>query len=289
MRRHSRADQTTAAGPLSARAAPGWLRRNVHRWAGQAHGALGAVWFDVADLLLPRGCVLCESMLAPSEAGLCDACKANLPGTRASRCPVCAARTNTCAGSVGITGEHDSPCPACAASPPPFAATLSLADYRPPLDRALVAGKFHGRWALLAQLAEAWCSREDLVQRLRNERIDCLVPVPLSPARLLSRGYNQADQIARGVSRRLGIPCRPALLHRRRDTGAQSSLSRIDREANLRDAFACRRPAAGLRIAVVDDVMTTGASLNEAARTLRQAAAPAHVTALALARTEMPD
>jgi len=110
--------------------------------------------------------------------------------------------------------------------------------------------------------------------------------VPLAPQRLASRGFNQAWEIARPLARRLGVRADATLLTRRRDTAAQLTLDLPARQANLRDAFALARPMRldGLHIAVVDDVMTTGATLRAAAAVLKAHGAR-RVTALPALRT----
>jgi ComF family protein len=116
---------------------------------------------------------------------------------------------------------------------------------------------------------------------------DRVVPVPLHWRRRLARGYNQAEQIARPLAARLGLPCAP-LLARRRATPPQSLLGKADRLANLRRAFRVPRPekVRGLRILLVDDVATTGATLDAAARALKNAGAAA-VIALVAGRTPL--
>jgi ComF family protein len=111
-----------------------------------------------------------------------------------------------------------------------------------------------------------------------------LVAMPLHPARLRQRGFNQSHEIAKALSRRLGIPLAAEACLRTRDTTPQASLPWKERTRNIRGAFACHGNVSGKRIAVVDDVMTTGASLDELARTLRRAGA-ARVEAWVVART----
>jgi ComF family protein len=113
---------------------------------------------------------------------------------------------------------------------------------------------------------------------------DIVVPLPLHPVRLRERGFNQALELARPVAARLGLPLDFQTCERIRHTPAQASLSWKNREKNIRHAFQCTRELSGQRILLVDDVMTTGASLNELARTLKQHGA-SEVTLLVVART----
>jgi ComF family protein len=174
-------------------------------------------------------------------------------------------------------------CGACRGRPPAFDRLLALWSYRPPLD-AVVRGLKFGRLDYLGGHLAATLA-EGMGERLAG--FDRVVPVPLHWRRHLSRGYNQAERIARPLAARLGLPC-VALLSRRRATPPQSLLGKTDRLANLRKAFRVPRPerVRGLRILLVDDVATTGATLDAAAAALRNAGAAA-ITALVAGRTSL--
>ena len=153
-------------------------------------------------------------------------------------------------------------------------------EYRFPIDRLVQRFKFAGDLAVGRWLAL------QLAARARGEaRPQLLVPVPLTRKRLRARGFNQTVEIARAVSRQLRIPAAIRMLERTRDAPAQAGLSRRARRANLRGAFRCRRGAlAGLHVALIDDVVTTGATADAAARALKRAGA-ARVDVWAIART----
>jgi ComF family protein len=158
-------------------------------------------------------------------------------------------------------------------------------DYGFPWDRLIHAFKFSGR----AELAGALSGRLlQAVHRAGFVRPDLVLPVPLSARRLSQRGYNQAWELARPVARALGLPAETALLMRPLDTGQQAELDRAERLINLRTAFmvdpARRAVLRGRHVALVDDVMTTGATVHEATTTLLRAGAAA-VQVWAFART----
>jgi predicted amidophosphoribosyltransferase len=235
------------------------------------------------DRLAPRQCALCGATLAPGAfPGFCAGCLYSLPGADAVRCPVCALPA----------APDERRCTGCSADPPPFDATLAAADYAPPLDRAVTAMKFGRQIALARPLGELlairWLGRvpgagADALQ------LDCLVPVPLAPARLARRGFNQALEMARVCSAALAgrrgqaLPVRTAL-RRLRETPAQASLDLAERGRNLAGCFGCAGRLDGLAVGLVDDVMTSGHTLAEAARALRRAGASSVVN-LVVART----
>lgn len=223
-------------------------------------------WRRLAQALLPQHCVLCTG---PAGAGLlCAACARSLPALPA-HCPQCASPTPA--------GQH---CGHCLARPPAFAATRCRHVYAYPLDGLVHALKYGGRAAFAEIFAEA-------LAQLPGPRPDCLVPLPLARLRQRERGFNQAGEIARHLARSLGLPVWQALA-RTRDTAPQAALPWHARAANVQGAFTATRSLAGLRLAIVDDVMTTGATLDAAARAALAAGA-VEVEAWVGARTLPPD
>jgi ComF family protein len=177
-------------------------------------------------------------------------------------------------------------CGRCIAAAPALDAALCVADYAAPADAFVLALKFHRRLAL------AGCLASTLARRALAAGIvlpDVIAPVPLSSRRLASRGYNQAWEIARPFARHLRRPAAARLLKRSRATRAQAELPGAERHLNMRDAFDVPRAAAvrARHIGLVDDVMTSGATLDAAARALKQAGA-ARVTAFVILRTPKP-
>lgn len=219
-------------------------------------------------LLAPR-CAVCAL-----ERGdpLCPGCAQDYFAGAEPRCTACAIRLPA---SVG-----EQRCGACLRSPPRFDATVVLADYAPPVDGMIVALKFAGHLPL-ADVFGRLLARAAAGVLLDA---DAVCPVPLAFERQSARGFNQAREIARRVAADAGVPLRPELLLRTRQTAAQMDLSLDDRRRNVRGAFAARGDLAGMRLAVVDDVMTTGATLDEVAAALKAAGA-LRVTNLVVART----
>lgn len=198
-------------------------------------------------------CLLCG---APGAGGLvCPGCAADLPGLPPS-CPVCA-----------MPSPESAVCGACLSDPPAYDATLAVWRYDFPVDRLVQALKYQGNLPVARLFGEA------LARRVWDRRVDAIVPMPLAPARLAERGFNQAVEIARTPARALRLAPAAAAAERVRDTANQTDLPLAERARNVRDAFACRADVGGRRIALVDDVMTTGASLGELARCLKRAGA----------------
>ncbi len=170
-------------------------------------------------------------------------------------------------------------CGACLSHPRPFDHATAAFSYAFPVNKLIQSLKFDERLLLADFLADALTSRI-------IARADCLVAMPLHPARLRERGFNQSLLLARRVASRLCIPLLPDVCARTRDTPPQSALPWKERDKNMRRAFACKASPvlAGKHVAIVDDVMTSGASLGELARALKQAGAR-EVSAWVVART----
>ncbi|MFY7864963.1 ComF family protein [Roseateles sp.] len=224
----------------------------------------------------PGQCAVCRAW---SHSRVCRDCLQRY-GRPVPRCWTCAAHL-----PVGLGGRESAQCGACLRHAPPLDRTIAALDYSFPWDRLLQLYKFH----------QAVDLRETLLERL-SQALDCsapdapdwLLPVPLSPARLKERGYNQSHELARTLARRRQIPCDGNLLLRVRSTAQQAHTPLKDRAANVKQAFAVeplrKAELRGRHVALLDDVMTSGATLFELARVLRQAGA-AHVQAWVIART----
>lgn len=228
--------------------------------------AVQSAWPRVAQAALPNLCALCGNL---SHATLCARCDEAYWNESQLRCIVCAVPLSTARWAAHAQYR----CADCIGAPPPFDATFALADYRAPLDTLAVGLKFRARLMLarefghrLARLAQdAW---QDLA-----EWPDVIAPVPLARKRLIERGYNQAWQIARPLARALNVRSDVTLLHRVIHTAPQSRLDLDARRLNVGRAFKVAGPVHGLHVGIVDDVMTTGATLEALARTLKAAGA----------------
>ncbi|MDS0857423.1 phosphoribosyltransferase family protein [Burkholderia pseudomultivorans] len=275
------------------------VRRSVPRPVRVVLSQVRALAARIATVALPNRCALCGNL---SHAVICTACDAAYWNEARLRCDTCAVplgigaprRRDGHTGSGHTGSGHTGPgrtgaaraaayrCKACRTAPPPFDATLALADYRAPLDGLARGLKFHARLALGAEFA-ARLAR--LVDDTRDAGgFDVVAPVPLSHRRLVARGYNQAWAIARPLARRLGVRADATLLARVTDTAPQSRLDRRARRDNVAAAFAVAGDVAGRHVALVDDVMTSGATLAAAAHALKAAGA-ARVTNLVALRT----
>ena len=226
-----------------------------------------AAWLGPLErLVLPPTCLLCG---AAGTAGLdlCAGCLNDLPRNLAA-CPCCATPS-----SAGWTG----PCARCQAQPPVFDRAFIPFRYQPPVDFLITRLKFGGRRAH-ARLAYARLLSDLFAAALaeRGEPLpDCIVPVPLHPRRLRERGFNQSLELARAAARRFGIPLWIHGLRRVRHTAPQTQLDARQRQTNPLGAFALAAPPPGIRIALMDDVVTTGSTVAECARVLRAGGATA--------------
>lgn len=216
-------------------------------------------WHEALNLLLPPRCVLCGQ---PSGSiCICGPCKNDLPWS-GPQCRQC---------GLPLPATQDQTCGKCLQHPPPFDRTVSPLRYCFPADQLVRALKFH------RQLAEGRVLSHLMCEYIMAEGLtlpDVLIPVPLHRIRMLKRGFNQACELSGYASRVLGIPQITTGLRRKRNTKAQSGLSRKQRRSNVRGAFYWHaRNQPGRHVALIDDVMTTGTTVSECARILKKAGA----------------
>jgi ComF family protein len=222
---------------------------------------------------LPSECLICHQW---PGAALCDNCIEHFAQPR-PRCRRCA-----------LPNLSDC-CAACQAAPPVWDDCLCAVDYGYPWQACVSRLKFQGELGLAHSLGRLMRHAPWVEPAL--EQATFLLPMPLSPERLQHRGYNQALLLARAIGRGCTLPIPINWLQKWRDTVAQSELSRTERLENVAGSLVLsprhRHRLRGARVVLVDDVMTTGASLDAASRVLRHAGV-SHITTLVLARTEAP-
>jgi ComF family protein len=205
--------------------------------------------------IVPSACLLCTG---PAEPGtVCNGCRTSLPWNRIA-CPVCALPLASTTAQV---------CGHCLAEPPHFDSALSAFRYEAPIAQAIAGLKYHAQFR-----QSRWLGGEiaALVSAARGLPLpELLIPVPLHASRLRERGYNQALELARGITRTLPIAIDWRVASRTRATADQIG----KRRREVRGAFAVGSAIAGYHVAIIDDVMTTGSTVNELARACRSAGA----------------
>lgn len=215
---------------------------------------------DLLDVLYPPVCGICGKPADSGDRLICCACWESIKGIEAPYCSGCRALL------------YDKlRCRECRSSPPII---FSLGYFDDRLQSIIHDLKFRGLKPLAAGLGRGLA--EKIAPFAGRVRADLILPVPLHESRRLGRGFNQAEEIAREISRRLEIPLRSDLLYNVRKTKQQAKLPAAEREANVRGAFAVDDDEGiikGKRIILVDDVTTTGATLRENARMLKLAGA----------------
>lgn len=226
--------------------------------------SLPALLGRALDTLLPGHCALCAT---PSgHAALCAACENDLPLPVGACCPRCAEAS-----------PAHAVCASCLRDDPAYDASIAAWPYAFPIDHLVQALKFRQHLLLGPWFA-------DHIARLIGHGgglIDAVVPMPLHPARLARRGYNQAIEIARPLARRLDRPLLLDTCRRTRETPQQATLDRASRRENLVGAFSCSGDLSGQTLLLVDDVMTTGASAHAVAQALKAAGAARVLVAVA--------
>lgn len=249
-----------------------WLSTHIQRKVNSALPLLKRQ--HLAPLSWPGQCVACLAAI-PGQ-GLCPGCQADLP---VNHC-----QCRRCALPLAMAVSPDVICGECLREPPPFQQVVAPWRYQFPASQMISRYKYTGQRALGQPLIRGL--RDQVVALLEQEpwrRPDLLVPSPMHPARQRRRGFNQAEDIAEQLSRAIGVPWSVTLIRRHRRTPPQSGLTRKERLANLQGCFTVNGPAPA-RVALVDDVITTGATARILAQELRRAGAY-HIEVWALART----
>jgi ComF family protein len=222
--------------------------------------------------LFQQHCVLCTA-LTKNEHCICQACIDDLPLASDTCCPQC-----------GLSSQGEV-CGRCLKQPPHFDSTKALFTYTFPADALLQHYKYSHALYLSETLATLFS------ENLLNTTCDVIIPMPLHPTRLKERGFNQSLEVAKVVSTQMNIPVDSKSCIRIKNTAPQASLPLKERLKNMRGAFEIKQNLIqnhlkGKHIAIIDDVMTTGTSLNELAKTLKQAGAK-QVDCWVIARAKM--
>ena len=217
---------------------------------------------SILNLFFPPRCAVCDTVLPFGTKGICGECSRRLPFVEEPRC-------FRCGRTVG--NEEEEFCGDCMRRAHAYVRAFPVFEYVPPVSDAMAALKYQGR----AEYAEYYGGL--LADRFREtwqELVpDALVPVPVHPNRLRKRGYNQAERLAAAMSAKTGIPVREDLLIRATDTRAQKKLSREDRTLNLRSAFQPGTATSPPCVVLVDDIYTTGATVDACAEVLLRSGA----------------
>jgi ComF family protein len=222
--------------------------------------------------VFPRTCVLCGQSARALD--ICEACTEDLP-LNSQACNLCAQPLPADVPGVLLCGK-------CLRRPPKHQGAFCPYRYSYPIDHLVRAFKFHQQLTYGRVIGELLSTA---VQRRGDVRLPTvLLPVPLAAARFKARGFNQAIELGRVLEKRLGIPLCTDVIVRTRATAEQAGLDRVARRKNVRKAFSVIAPLPAKHVAIVDDVITTGSTMNELARVLKRAGAE-RIEAWAVART----
>jgi ComF family protein len=214
-------------------------------------------------------CLLCNAKIDALEANIhaaCRACLNDLPWHPKTSCPQC---------GLSSSGQL---CGSCISSPPDFDATISVFLYDFPIDTMMQRYKYGNMLSLCAFFGQM------LSEKVAFDTVDIIIPMPMHPARIKERSFNQALEIAKFLCKNHKEKLDYKSAERQKLTPPQASLPLKERVKNIKGAFSVNTVLTGKRIVIVDDVMTTGASLNELAKTLKKAGA-SHVECWVIART----
>ena len=229
----------------------------------------------VLDMLYPRSCIGCGALSPETFRYVCWDCWSDTARVEPPFCKLCG---DPVAGAV----DHDFTCYACSAEKPSFDAARSATRYDGVVGEALRLLKYEKALWLAPDMAELL--HNCLSAEFPGRTFDLVVPVPLHHVRRRERGYNQSAVLARELGRRIRCQTMPGMLRRIRPTTTQTNLTAPQRLSNVKNAFQSRRAnwLAGRRVLLVDDVMTTGATVNACAKALKEGGAMAvHVLTVA--------
>lgn len=213
------------------------------------------------DFLFPRRCPVCSRIVMPKGNLICPDCMKKLSWVRKPTCKKCGKEV------ISDTIEY---CYDCAKHKRSFDYGLSLINYDDISSRSMAQIKYNNRREYLDFYSEAMFRK--LGARIQRMKADALVPVPVHPSRMRTRGFNQAEELARRLSEKLGIPVNDTILKRSKKTAPQKSLDPSGRLKNLEQAFMAEPVPSGIRsVILVDDIYTTGSTIEACTRVLKKA------------------
>lgn len=215
---------------------------------------------DIAGLLFPRRCPVCQEAVEERGERICMICRTKLPYIKGHFCAKC--------GKPLLLKEQEY-CQDCTRKPHRFERGRAPFVYDAVMRESIAGYKYGGRREYAAFYAEEILRRcaKDLIQW----RAEALIPIPLHPSRRRRRGFNQAELLARELSKRSGIPADAGVLIRRKKTRAQKELNDQERLTNLKDAFSVRKGSVPYQnIILIDDIYTTGSTMDAASRVLKE-------------------
>lgn len=215
----------------------------------------------VADILFPRRCPVCDEIVLPRGSLICPECVKILSFVKGPVCKKCGKE---------VFSDRLEYCFDCTKHTRSFESGRALINYNDAAKDSMVKIKYKNKREYIDFYTEAICRRYG--KQIARMRADVLVPVPVHPSRMKTRGYNQAELLARGIGRSLGIPVRSDLLRRSRKTAPQKELNPAERLKNLEQAFEAEGNFVGIEtVILIDDIYTTGSTIEACTRALKRA------------------
>lgn len=219
---------------------------------------------EILDIIYPVRCPLCGEIVVPKGNKICPDCKGKLPYIREPRCMKC---------SKPLEQEEKEYCSDCERKAYQFDKGYAIWSYNDRMKQSIANFKYHSK----KEYAEFYIEEiiENYLDKISRMHVDLIVPIPIHRSKLLERGYNQADLLAKGIGKKTGIPVISDLLLRNKKTVPQKGLSDVERLKNLTGAFGWNEAAARRfnhpidRVLLVDDIYTTGSTMEACSRILK--------------------
>lgn len=215
---------------------------------------------NIIDLIYPRRCPVCHDIVMPKGQLICPACEKKLIVVREPRCKKC---------SKKISGQEQELCYDCAGKKHYYTQGVSVFTYNDEMKNSIYQYKYHGKREYADYYIRSLIKYGEYY--IRHWRPQLILPIPLHPKKQKERGFNQAEILARGLEKQFQIQLDTKLLIRKKYTTPQKELGNQARKKNLRNTFAIKSGREKVkRVLVVDDIYTTGSTIDEAARILRK-------------------